>query len=66
MKMIISLLIAKLIRWCSDEDRSTNEIFNSIRLNALINELSSSGIVNPKNIEKNMADAIYKIIDNKI
>ena len=63
MKRWMKMIVMRVLEWAlKGEDRTSNEIFNSIRINVLVSQLIASGDINKVDYEKEVADRIYDII----
>lgn len=58
-KVLMNNIKVRLIRWCLKDDKYTyGDIFNSLRINALIDEMTSKKII----VESEYNDRIMKSI----
>jgi len=63
MKNLMSRILGKLFMWCdSSIGRNANEVFNSIRINALISQLQDNGYISKNRYEKDITKQIYSIL----
>jgi len=61
-KSIMSKLVATVFVWCGNGIKPSNEVFNSIRINALIQQLRKNGCLDEGVYENDIEKQIYNIL----
>jgi hypothetical protein len=61
-KAIIGKSIMKVMSWSSD-NTTPNDVFNSVRISAIIDELQKSGQIDKEEFECNVASRIYDLVN---
>jgi hypothetical protein len=62
-RMIVCAIKVRLLKWCiRDNNMSHGDIFNSIRISALIAELSKKGCIDESNIELDVNMQVNKLV----
>lgn len=63
MKTIVSKIVTKLMVWCSgDKELSISNTFNSIRINALIEQLSDNGLISKNRYDKDITTGVCDVL----
>lgn len=62
-RMIVCAIKVRLLKWCiRDNNMSHGDIFNSIRISALIAELSKKGCIDESNFELDVDMQVNKLV----
>lgn len=59
---IITRIIAKILIWNDNRPENTNNTFNSIRINALVNQLVDNGYISMNGYEVEVSNQVYDLL----